>query len=896
MAKQKTTRDTDFNYIKDDAAGTIASIVSQNTSKKFKNVRLLDLEDGVSVSGQKIIMHAEENRTMKDLGHNDAKINTDNISSTGTYHIYGAPFQVVLNNRQHFNNCGIESTLNNLAMAGMIKMKDDLSDQKKVEKDFLKTLWNLGLAGDDGEVGKLDEADGGTLPDYYRDIFTHLDIASEAYYFTRKCEGTQFSDLNELAYKISQGYGAVLGLCSSNLWQKTKSETGKIAIDHAVTITGVVYAEGTEPANYDAEGNIISYNTPVGFYIHDTGVWMSRYISLDEFKEVALYDYHGMLESEKEYYYNYDDVTYEYDPDKYLETLREFDTDNRDYVGKQPGGITVTITSEPIKTGMFDLNVTGDSQDNTIWGNSAENIIKGMSGKDTLYGNAGDDEIRGGSGNDIIIGNNLSAGDKAALQGTFGIDLSGIETSEILQQGDNLLYGDSGNDIILSGAGYDLIYGGSGDDFISTGAGRNAAYGGDGKDIILGGSDIDRLFGDSGNDIIFGFEDDDIINGGAGKDHIYGGRGNDRIETGSGDDVVYFEGYKHGADTVSSQSGKTSLKFIDETDGDVVISEAVNVSDMDLSIELDENTKKYNLKISHNSDVNSENDAIIFNSICNQKAGAAKALNIVESDDTTYKVSVSKSKKITAGKGNNILFSLYEKGASIKTNIGNDVVTMVETDQSSAAYKTRVDKIAYTGGQDSYISKEGDTYYTVNGFDEDTVLAIHDNVEALKKVEIEDGLPVVKEVVSTDDRLYFDCAKNDLKFFFDVGIGDGDSILTTNNDDIFIFNSSLDIDNVLSALQDDEATGLVFVEAFLGKGKDFIGGDIYGNGNIEHIYYQNETPYANLTTDLTNIASQVAGWLSGTDYTSAFEVFNDADLDVNVKADLLACYTTAALV
>lgn len=895
MAKQKTTRDTDFNYIKDDATSTISSIVSQNASNKFKNVRLLDLEAGVSVTGQKIKTHAENNHNMDDMGEYAPKINTDNISATGTYHIYGAPFQVVLNNRQHYNNCGIESTLNNLAMAGMIKMKDDLSDQKKVEKDFLKTLWNLGLAADDGEIGKLDEADGGTYPDYYRDIFTHLDIASEAYYYTRKCEGTQYSDLNELAYKISQGYGAVLGLCSKNLWQQAKSETGEITIDHAVTITGVVYEEGTEPANYDEEGNIISYNTPVGFYIHDTGAWMSRYISLDEFKEVTLYDYHGMLESEKEHYYNYDDVTYEYDPDKYLGTLREFDTENRDYVGKQPGGIVVTITSEPIKTGMFDLNVTGDSQDNTIWGNSGENIIKGMSGKDTLYGNAGDDEIRGGSGNDIIIGNNLSADDKDDLQETFGIDLSGIETSEIFQQGDNILYGDSGNDIILSGAGYDLIYGGSGNDFIWTGDGRNAAYGEDGNDILLGGSDVDRLFGDSGDDTIYGFGDDDIISGGAGKDHIYGGRGNDRIETGSGDDVVYFEGYYHGADSVTSQSGKTYLKFIDEMDGDVVTSEAVNVSDMSLILDFDENTNKYNLKISHKSDVNSENDTITFSSICNQKAGAAKSLNIVESDDTTYKVSVSKSKKITAGKGNNILFSLYEKGATIKTNAYNDLVTMVETAQDSDAYKTRVDKITYTGGQDSYISEEGDTYYTVNGFDENTVLAIHDNVEAVKKIEMEGGLPVIKEVVSTDDRLYFDCAKSDLKFFFDVGIGEGDSILTTKNDDFFIFNSSLDINKVLSLLQDDEATGLVYVEAFLDKEKDFAGGDIYGNGNIEHIYYQNETPYANLTTDLTNIASQVADWLSATDYTSAFEVFNDATLDVNVKADLLACYTTAVV-
>ena len=88
----------------------------------------------------------------------------------------------------------------------------------------------------------------------------------------------------------------------------------------------------------------------------------------------------------------------------YVEELRNYDSETREFTGKQPNGIFVTITNEPVKTDMFNFNATGDKQNNTIWGNNGKNIIKGMAGNDTLYGKAGDDEIRGGKGNDIIVG------------------------------------------------------------------------------------------------------------------------------------------------------------------------------------------------------------------------------------------------------------------------------------------------------------------------------------------------------------------------------------------------------------------------------------------------------------------------------------------------------------
>ena len=904
--KQQTTRDTSFNYNSriNVAENTIESLVSYNTTTKGpQNVKLLDLEDGIKVYGKNIIDHADNNRTLSDLGYTDAKIITGLIPDE-KFVIYGAPFQVVLNNRQHFNNCGVESTLNNLAMAGIVKMKSNLKDQKSIEKKFLKTMLTLGLVDDEGVIGKMDEPDGGTLPDDYRDMLRNFGIDSKAYFISNKCDGYQYKDIGELAYKISQGHGAVLGVCADLLWQETDSTD--ISINHAVSITGVVYAEGVNPANYDEYGNITSYNAPVGFYIHDTGAWMTRFISYEEFKKVTLYDYHGMLAADADKYINYEIGCSE---DKYSKDLRMYDTKLGKYIGKEPEGIFVTVTEAPIKSDMFNLNATGDKRDNMLIGNNYDNVLKGMSGNDTLYGNSGDDEIRGGKGNDIIIGNNLSSEDKEFLV-ECGFNLSDIDATDVYKYGRNALYGDSGNDIIIGGCDVDLIYGGSGNDYIWSGDGRNAVYAGKGNDVILGGNDNDRLFGDAGNDTIYGFDDDDTIHAGSGNDTIYGGKGNDKIETGKGTDTVYFEGFEHGVDTITSQGGKTVFKFI----GDTVTSPGAKVNDLFFALGRDEDNKKsFNLGIAYTSDEKDITDGVKFNAFFSAKSGKNKSLDIVESDgdtETTYKVTASKSKTIKATKGNNVLFSTREKGATVTTGNRNDYITFVETEdiyntyyESSSVY----DKITYTGGKDKYVSEERNTYYYVKDFGESTNLTISDNVEGLEKYKGIDPstlTPILdKNVVSTDDRLYFDCAKESIKFFFDVGLDNNNYAVTTCQDRLYMLNS-FNQDYAEDIITGDvDVSGFVCMNSFFGHDvnvdtaeityRKFADNNFYGNGQIEHLYCaQNE--YENFGSDLSSIASQVATWLSSgantTGQKTAFGAFAAATETTDLSG-LIAAYT-----
>ncbi|MFZ4524873.1 MAG: beta strand repeat-containing protein [Chlorobium sp.] len=81
--------------------------------------------------------------------------------------------------------------------------------------------------------------------------------------------------------------------------------------------------------------------------------------------------------------------------------------------------------------------------------------------------------------------------------------------------GNNMVYGDDTDQIIVLGAGYDTLHGGAGNDYIGS----------------LG--DDDKLYGDAGRD---------TLSGGDGNDSLYGGAGNDLLDGGAGDDKAVFSG------------------------------------------------------------------------------------------------------------------------------------------------------------------------------------------------------------------------------------------------------------------------------------------------------------------------------------------------------------------
>lgn len=1001
--RNKAFNDYDFLYTDKSIIRASALSTVANTKRGVQNIRLLDMTDAVIKNGSEIFADALNNTTMIELntglGANEAKklaqtvsmlspyvdehgvIDDDapdeiksifvvvqtSLKAAGTtfnairnmiidysglfendknYDIYGAPDKIVLNNRQNYNNCGVESTLNLLAVAGIIKMNENLKDQKSVEKTFLTSILERGLAEDSGELGIVDEPDGGTFPDDYRDILKYFGINSTAYFMSSKADGNVYKDINEFAYKISQGHGAVLGVCSTYLWNEQKSETNKIGIDHAIAITGVVYESGTEPAITDDDGNITGYSTPVGFYIHDSGAWMTRFISLEDFKKATLYDQQGIDPNEANYNKN----------------LHGHDAKTGADVGKEAGGFFTTITDSQIKSATFNLNATGDKYDNMIWGNNAENEIKGMNGNDTLYGNSGNDTIRGGNGNDIIVGNNVSATDlsifKDYVDDATKEKLSAIETSATVQRGINDIYGDAGNDIIIGGLDADLIYAGNGNDYIYTGDGRNAVYGGAGNDVIIGGFDNDRLFGEAGNDYIYGFADDDTIDGGAGNDHLYGNGGDDRIETGKGNDIVYFEGQEHGDDVISSKAGSTTLKFIDiDADTEIPSFMGKKASDMFFTFTSNtDNSKFYDLDIVYSPKEKLEGQSVEFQKFYNIRNGKFSSVSLVDKNNDLYTISSSNKTNVSVAntkmegttkisgvktensKINNILLTTNASGTNITTSVKNDIVTMVNSgntyDKSyddekivDTIFYGDVSKIGdnrpagyeYQGGYDKYVSEERNTKYVVD-FSKYTTLSVFDNVKGLTRIVFDDNYKNSSKntnAVSTHDCLQLMSDIGHVEFFFDVAINGDEKPVTTVNNQLFVLYKDYysGSDSVAKHTQiannRENSQGFVYMDTFFGAKDTIIAagtGEIpeynfFGNGRIETLELdvataQGETQakYNYFEADLVTIAGQVADWLSSDanteDYKSAFDAFSKAAQDEVDISGLVAAYAT----
>ena len=149
---------------------------------------------------------------------------------------------------------------------------------------------------------------------------------------------------------------------------------------------------------------------------------------------------------------------------------------------------------------------------------------------------------------------------------------------------DTDVYGNGGDDIIVTGRGNDRVWGGYGNDTIFTYEGNDEQYGEDGDDKLTGGTGNDLLNGGNGDDYLDENDerltpDDEIsetntLIGGAGKDIIVGSPGKDTIDGGSGDDVLlglanddtYVFGNGYGTDKLVDYHGMQTLDFSGMTD------------------------------------------------------------------------------------------------------------------------------------------------------------------------------------------------------------------------------------------------------------------------------------------------------------------------------------------
>jgi Ca2+-binding RTX toxin-like protein len=118
--------------------------------------------------------------------------------------------------------------------------------------------------------------------------------------------------------------------------------------------------------------------------------------------------------------------------------------------------------------------------------------------------------------------------------------------------GNGLVLGTPGDDVIITGNGADVVYGNGGNDLICTHGGDDYVRGGDGNDKISGGNGNDNLGGQAGNDVVQGGNGNDELQGESGKDTLSGGAGNDDLNGGEDNDTLRGEGDN---DTLSCDGG-----------------------------------------------------------------------------------------------------------------------------------------------------------------------------------------------------------------------------------------------------------------------------------------------------------------------------------------------------
>jgi Ca2+-binding RTX toxin-like protein len=168
----------------------------------------------------------------------------------------------------------------------------------------------------------------------------------------------------------------------------------------------------------------------------------------------------------------------------------------------------------------FDNTVTGTSSVNVLVGNGGNDALYGYADNDTLYGNAGNDILDGGTGNDKMTGGigddryyvdaqvvyngtvisgdiiNEMAGEgsdtvNSTVTYTLGANLEnltltgGAAISGIGNEVDNIIVGNSGNNVLNGGAALPGTRGSGGNDTLIGGAGKDTMTGGWGNDTFV---------------------------------------------------------------------------------------------------------------------------------------------------------------------------------------------------------------------------------------------------------------------------------------------------------------------------------------------------------------------------------------------------------------------------
>jgi Ca2+-binding RTX toxin-like protein len=118
---------------------------------------------------------------------------------------------------------------------------------------------------------------------------------------------------------------------------------------------------------------------------------------------------------------------------------------------------------------------------------------------DVIVAPPGVESVEAGGGDDTIVAAPITAASDCPAGCRLGVGSQTFEGGE----GDDVVFGERGNDILRGGPGNDQLFGGIGDDLLQGGPGDDRLAGGFGTDSIDGEGDDDYVRGDSTIDRLF---------------------------------------------------------------------------------------------------------------------------------------------------------------------------------------------------------------------------------------------------------------------------------------------------------------------------------------------------------------------------------------------------------
>lgn len=226
------------------------------------------------------------------------------------------------------------------------------------------------------------------------------------------------------------------------------------------------------------------------------------------------------------------------------------DADNNgvaDYVGRFASLSTVGAEPTGLYFNPFDPNEMFVNVQHASSGSDGTFMIRREGVASTAAIVLGTLSITGTDGADKIqvdpSGDLLTVRVNGAVLGSFAAsDVSAIRVSAL---GGNdqvrlapaielasFLIGGNGNDVLYGARGEDLLDGGDGNDLAFGFDGDDQIYGGAGRDLLSGGNGDDRIWGGLGTDVLYGQAGDDELDGGDGFDWLLGGLGFDFLLNG----------------------------------------------------------------------------------------------------------------------------------------------------------------------------------------------------------------------------------------------------------------------------------------------------------------------------------------------------------------------------